>query len=543
MIGPCRVALIGPGRQENLALGYLAAAARKAGHKVELLQLDSHRDQTECVKSVEIAEPDLVGIGLSFQSAVRDTLSLATALRRGGYTGHITLGGHVPTFCYREILEDCDAVDSVVRHDGEETLVEMLERLGQGKPLGGVNGVVWRDNGAIRVEPPRLPVSDLDVLPWPARPRTPRAAAGVPLAFVIGSRGCVGDCAYCSIRAFTRDSGGPAFRLRRPEAVADELAHLHHEQGAQVALMQDDLFILRREKPAVERIRALKKALDERGVEKMIFWIKGRPESITRAVLDAARELNVAHIFLGIESAVAERLRYLGRTHTKEDNERALSLCREQRIPATFNLMMFDPDASMHDVQATIDFGEKHSDFPWNICRTEVYPGTHLFNRLKAEGRLEGDFTTYGYHIRDTRAEIMFRIIRLALKDRSLSVESVINRIITLYFTKEIFRRLTPGPATENTIDQIDALFGDVYRDTVSKLRYIFDFSMTVDSGADKKIRDFAVETALTVNADNHEWLKKIDYFILKLDAKGVALRLSPETIGGVISTDSPSAR
>jgi hypothetical protein len=62
--------------------------------------------------------------------------------------------------------------------------------------------------------------------------------------------------------------------------VADEIAHLRLTLGVKVALMQDDLFILPGEKKAVARMAALKDALDARDVRDMVFWIKGRPESM-----------------------------------------------------------------------------------------------------------------------------------------------------------------------------------------------------------------------------------------------------------------------
>ena len=116
--------------------------------------------------------------------------------------------------------------------------------------------------------------------------------------------------------------------MRKPEAVAEEIAALHHERGAQVIFIQDDLFVLPSEARTIERTERLGEALRSRGVTDLVFWVKGRPETITPAVAQALKRMGVIHLFLGIESANAERLEYLGRTHQPSDNDAAIAACR-----------------------------------------------------------------------------------------------------------------------------------------------------------------------------------------------------------------------
>ena len=99
--------------------------------------------------------------------------------------------------------------------------------------------------------------------------------------------------------------------------------------------------------------------------------------------------MGTIHLFLGVESASAERLGYLGRTHEPTHNESAIAACRAANIVPSFNFMLFDPDSSLDDVEASLSLAERHLDLPWNGCRTEIYSGTALRDRLEAEGRLE----------------------------------------------------------------------------------------------------------------------------------------------------------
>ena len=120
---PQRVVLVGPIQQENLALQYLAAAARRAGHEAEVIAYDDRAGLDAAIERILAAAPDLVGVGLAFQNAIEDYVELLRALRPRGFTGHLTCGGHVPTFCHHELLRDVPDLDTAVRHEGEQTLV------------------------------------------------------------------------------------------------------------------------------------------------------------------------------------------------------------------------------------------------------------------------------------------------------------------------------------------------------------------------------------------------------------------------------------
>jgi hypothetical protein len=422
------------------------------------------------------------------------------------------------------LFNDLPELDTVVRHEGEGTLVALLDRLGRNESLRGISGLVWRDKGEIVVEPARPPVADLDTLPVPRRKQESFMVAGVPIAFALTSRGCMGECAYCSIRAFGKDQGGRRLRFRRAETVADEIAQLYHERGVRVVLLQDDIFILPGEKRTLDRVRSITRELRARKVDNLLFWIKGRPESITPRVVEAVREMGGVHVFLGIENASVDRLRYLGREHRPEDNERAITLCREGGVRPSFVLMMFDPDCTLSDVEANVTFAERHLTIPWNLCRTEVYSGTRLLSRLSAQGRLEGDYRTYGYKMADTSCEILFRILRVCFHQRAFAFDSLLNKMITLSFARQVHAELLPGPSTDALSSEVDQIVGEVYGDTVTELRRIIEFTKTARSDDTEGIRDFAVEAAMAANERDHLWLNRTEKLFDRLTARGAKI-------------------
>jgi hypothetical protein len=462
--------LVGSNHQENLALQYLAAALECGGFSVDVIGFNDRADAPFVLSRLHERPPLLVGIQIAFQYTVDDNLWLASALRTDGYVGHLTAGGHVATFCHQELLAEGSPLDSVVRHEGERTLLEMVTNLSAGKDITGITGCVYRKPSGLYVEQTRPLMRDLDDVPLPRRPAQPYRVAGVPIAFLLTSRGCHGDCNYCCINAFTRNAGGPAYRLRSVAAVATELSALV-ARDVRAVFIQDDLFILPSERAALARFASLSEAFAERRLPTLAFWIKGRPESLTRPVLEAAKRFGALHLFLGIENASAERLRYLGRTHRPEDAERALALCAEVGVHPSFNVMLFDPETTLDDVERNLDFLERYVDLPWNVCRTEIYPGTHLFSQLTDEGRLVGDFRSWGYRMTCPEAELLFRILRVSLHERALATTSLHNRLISLAFAWQLHCHLFNDAETRAIAEEARALGRAVRNDSVAMMR------------------------------------------------------------------------
>jgi radical SAM superfamily enzyme YgiQ (UPF0313 family) len=524
---PQRVVLVGPIQQENLALQYLAAAARQAGHEAEVIAYNDRAEVDAAVRAALDRRPDLVGLGIAFQNAIEDYLVFLRALRPAGFRGHLTAGGHVPTFCWEELLRDVPDLDTAVRHEGEQTLVEMLASLARGQAPRDIAGLVWREGERIVAGPVRRPVVELDTLKEPARSEEPYVVGGIMVDFVITARGCVGECHYCSIAAFTSEIGVP-FRLRKPEPVAEEIAALYHGRGPRVFFVQDDLFVLPSERKTVERVEKLREGLRRRGVHDVVFWVKGRPETITAKVCQALRQMGTIHMFLGVENASAPRLDYLGRTHLPIHNQSAIALCREHGIVPSFNFMLFDPDCSLDDVAATLDMADQHLDLPWNVCRTEVYSGTALRARLEAEGRLEGDYRSYGYRMRDERAEVMFRVLRVCLHERALAMVSLLNRLISLSFARQLHEHFFPGSVTDQLSRAAMELGVAVRRDTVQILRQVLDFVSTADVHDKAAVRRFAIDLGLSINARDVAWRARTEDLWMRLNARGAALMSRP---------------
>ncbi|HEX7596895.1 MAG TPA: cobalamin B12-binding domain-containing protein, partial [Polyangia bacterium] len=135
------VALLGADFEENLGMGMIAAALGGAGHEVTVLPFGCASEAPGLVRRVLDGKFDVVGLSIQFQHRGPEFLGLARALKAQGFAGHITCGGQFPTLAWREVLSDRHGIDSIVMHEGEHAVVELLAALGSQRSLESVPGL------------------------------------------------------------------------------------------------------------------------------------------------------------------------------------------------------------------------------------------------------------------------------------------------------------------------------------------------------------------------------------------------------------------
>jgi radical SAM superfamily enzyme YgiQ (UPF0313 family) len=224
--------LVGFLAQMNLGLGYLASVLRTAGYKVEIVDFELAPEQI--LASARSSEPVLIGFYLIFQFYIERFRSLIVRLRDGGVRCHFTMGGHFPSLSHQQTLELVPELDSVVRFEGEATLLELVDLISTGRDWQGVQGIAYRQDGLIVSNPLRPLLTDLDQLPYPDRDFEPGLVLGHVVMPILASRGCARTCSFCSIHMFYRAAPGKVVRTRRPAQVVREMRSLYEERGVTV---------------------------------------------------------------------------------------------------------------------------------------------------------------------------------------------------------------------------------------------------------------------------------------------------------------------
>ena len=465
-----RVLLCGAEEEENLGLRYIASSLLAAGHRVTLLPIPQQQTMKEFETRAAKAAPNLIGIPMPFQSKAGRSFAVIRALRKICPDSHLTVGGHFPTFEFREILQRFPEIDSIIRFEGEEAMVALANLLGasagdsSATSFAGVPNLVWRSNGLLRENPIKKTFPDLEALPFPLRDAEPSLRMGEKFATLVTSRGCHhSSCVYCCIGAFHRAKTGELFRLRSSESVAEEMADLYHRLGVRVFQLHDDNFTLPDPDQTLQRIDSLRRAFLDRKInpETIALMVKARPETISREVAQGFRELGVTGVFLGIENVSPSGARALGRGTAPETAVRALDLLEAVDIAPTFNLLIFHPQATMKEIDENLAFMEASSRIPWNFGRTEIVAAAPLEALVKKEGLMLGEWPAWSYRIPDSAVEDLYQRVRKVFFHPGGGFIKAAHTMVSVAYQMKILKKFYPGRVMQALCDESALLVED----------------------------------------------------------------------------------
>jgi radical SAM superfamily enzyme YgiQ (UPF0313 family) len=508
------VLLVGAEELENLSTRYLAAVLRQHGYSVKLAAFSTADELEAVVQQAQLDCPRLVGLSIIFQYRAPEFLALASELRRVLPQAHITTGGHFPTFAAADLLRDCVALDSVVRGEGELTLLELVQQLDTPARWDTILGLSFRRAGRVIENPARPLVADLDSLPFPARDTPPQTHLGIGYSPILGSRGCYRDCAFCSIHSFYAASQGQRQRFRSVPNLVDEMERLYHTFGVRFFVFNDDEWFPPG-RARWMRVSALERELAHRRLD-VIMSVKCRADDVEEELFRRLMDMGVVRAYVGVESGSDHSLHTLNKKTTVAQNRRALQVLNKVGMLADFGLIFFDPDSTVEDMRANLDFfhamaGEGQA--PLSFGRMEVYAGTPILARLQSQARLTGDYLAWNYTIADPRVEMLFRLMIATLHRRLYNNAEVGKQCFIAYYELTLYKYLLRQQADPALIERLRGLVARVNQHSLALLEEMLNFTLHENIYDAALVNDRAADWASRANlfdlqaqADLEEW-------------------------------------
>ena len=158
-VGPPQVILVNPRmcspRGVRMPLSLLALAAVLEGrYPYRMVDGNVEPDALGLVLAALAENPHaLVGVTVMPGPQVAPAIEISRAMRAAHPRVPIVWGGYFPTL-YPDSAINAPYVDYVVRGQGEDTLLELLERLADGA-VREIRGLTWREDGRIIHNPER----------------------------------------------------------------------------------------------------------------------------------------------------------------------------------------------------------------------------------------------------------------------------------------------------------------------------------------------------------------------------------------------------
>ncbi len=332
LINPPYVTLssrLGTGHQIPLGLLMVGGPLLDAGHKVRLLDAERrHLSVRAIVNDVKRFAPQIVMAGHAGSTSAHPAcVKMFTAIKRACPDVITVYGGVYPSFHAEQTLENENAVDFIVRGEGEAVTLKLIEAIESGIFFHRVQGIAYRIGNQVMVTPPLPPIRNLDTfrIGWELIENwDDYQCFGLGRSAIIQfSRGCPHNCTYCGQRDFWVE-----WRHRDPIKVVDEIEWLYRTHDVRFLSLAD-------ENPASRKStwRDFLKEMAARQIP-VHFFVSIRATDIVRDsdIMHLYKQAGIQYILLGIESTEPEVLKAIKKGSTTRLDLEACRLLKQHGI-------------------------------------------------------------------------------------------------------------------------------------------------------------------------------------------------------------------
>lgn len=389
-----------------LGLGYLAASLKKAGHRVEVFDINAERPSKEQIESrIRELEFDVAGIG-GLITTYRFMKWILPVIRNHHPDKKLIVGGTIATTIPEMMLRNTPA-DYMVRGEGEVTLVELINALEKGALLSSVEGIAYKEGGSIQFTALRQEIKNLDTVLFPDWDLFPmdiyfqtvvdhktsvkwedghKDEGHFKKQFreiaMVSSRGCPYFCIYCYHYHM-----GKTYRFRSAQNLIDEIKILKNKFDINSVQFLDDCFVIDKNR-VFEFCDLLLK--DKMGI---IWGCNGRVNITDDAMFKRMKEAGCTNVDYGIESGSQTILEVMKKKVTVQQAKDALMMTEKYFGKSgenwNFTMMIGTPGETEKTVQESIDFCRSLSMRPDAVFFTTAFPGTELYELALKKGLIK----------------------------------------------------------------------------------------------------------------------------------------------------------
>lgn len=376
-------------RMAPLGLLSISAYLKQRGHQVfihDCLGPKPLAGLAENVQKVLDYKPEMVGFSTTTSSFL-DGVDMASLIKASDARIKTVFGGVHVSALGASLLQKFVDVDYLSLGEGEETLSELAD----GKEDATIDGLVWRDGDQAVTNSPRVPLKDLDQLPFPDYEALQGFPGGynlplfsfinIPGATLSTSRGCPYQCSFCDRSVFKR-----SFRYNSAEYIYAHMQHLREKFGVRHINIYDDLFTLNR-----PRINELCRLLVEKPLG-LNFNCAVRVGYADDELLKMLKNAGCLMVSLGIESADPEMLKRHKAGVGIEEVRETVARIKAVGLRAKGLFMMGLPGETETSIRKTSDFILSLGLDDMNMSKFTPFPGAPIWSELPEEGDFQEDW-------------------------------------------------------------------------------------------------------------------------------------------------------
>jgi len=380
----------------------LAAFLEKENKDVEIEVVDCQAkllDWKGLEKQIESFDPDIVASsGFATCNAYITIRALETAKKVKPDVLTATGGQHF-TVTAQESLQTYPEIDVIVRGEGEQTFVELVQVMSEKSSFSQIDGISFRREEKIYHNPSRSLIKNLDDLPFPGYHFVEDVAHRYHFAMMGGSkaryamieasRGCPHRCTFCSQWRHWQGT----WRHKSVKRIVDEMEFCHENYGSKLLWLTDDNFGLGK------RMNDLCDEIIKRGFpDDITCFLQARCDDVRKhqELLPKMRRAGISWLLLGVESGSKSTLAAFHKETGPEDAKTSVRLLKENDIFTQTTAIIGERKDSAESIASLREFIDDVDPDLGLFMILTPFPGTDVFGEAKRNGWIE-DFNWANY--------------------------------------------------------------------------------------------------------------------------------------------------
>jgi anaerobic magnesium-protoporphyrin IX monomethyl ester cyclase len=376
-------------RMPPLGLAYIAASLEARGYSVHIVDFEVEKQKLR--HWLEVYHPSYLGISGTSHTRF-ESFRLAREAKEFSPEIVTIYGGVHATFAGINTLKRIADIDYVVYGEGEDVMVQLVDRLSSKKDVGEVHGVCYRKDRGIVQTPQAARITPLDRLPQPAYHLLNMDEYSVTMEFIgcraislLTSRGCFARCSFCSASQMF----GHSVTTHSASRMLDEVEFLFGRYGYKGVKIFDSTFTTKKQH--------VFEFCDEIARRRLKFpWeCEIRIGTVDRQMLEKMRDAGCYYVNFGVESASQRVLDLMRKAITVEQAVQCLNLCKDVGLRTKVFFSFGHIGETMEDVERTFIFIDKYANKISTLASgagVRIYPGTYLEEYARGNSLLPDGF-------------------------------------------------------------------------------------------------------------------------------------------------------
>ena len=301
-------------------------------------------------------------------------LKIAERIKKVSPETYVVFGGPQSDACAKETILAFDYVDYVCCGEGENTIVPFFKSLLSGNPDLSIDGLVYRKDGEVVINPRPALITNFDEIPfadfslWTDVERDKKYITSLPIDV---GRGCPFNCIFCSTKSFWERK----YRLKSAKRIVDEIKLIHKTFNITRFKFMHDMFTM--DKKAVNDLCAEIKKLDFK-----INWsCSARGDCLSKELIDVMVDAGLDRIFIGVESGSPRMQKVINKNLKLDKVYDIIDYIAKKEILISASYIYGFPGETLEDVSQTLHsyftLSKYNGMYRW-CHRCAFFPGTEI---------------------------------------------------------------------------------------------------------------------------------------------------------------------